>query len=953
MKFKFYQLAAGALLSFGLVASSCSSNSSTETADKPTVAKEDGYDSPSERYLLEIEKTKDPALGYVPVQRLLEAMRYTEEVKASPIARTAALNWTERGPSFDSVGPSNGNGRGAGAGVNLPGTITSGRIRAVLIDQSDPTGNTVFTGGIMGGLWKTTNFLSASPNWVNVNDYFANMGISWITQNPANPDIMYFSTGEPTSNADAVLGAGIWKSTDHGNTWAQLPSTTTFTRTFRLLCDNAGNVYAALRAGGLRRSSDGGNTWFQIAPSGFTTSSVTDIEMSSTGVLHASFGYFTGTSSVATYRRTTSPATVSTSAGWETPTGLPTVANRIEIATLGDFVYLTPTNTSNNVYGAYLSTDGGQNFRQKHVSTYTTSLSNTQGWYNISLDINPANPAEFIVGGLDAYRSVDSGASVTRLTRWVSSPPYVHADHHYVDWHQNGAESRILMATDGGLFLSQNNGVTFSDRNRNLNLKQFYSIAIHPTLPNYFLAGSQDNGVHQLKYEGLGPSVEVTGGDGAYVHINQLDGNIQYGSYVFGVYRRSTNGGATWNTASPYPDNGLFINPFDVDDATNTMYACYGSNIFMRWPNAHTATSSANTLITVSGLGTPTAFKVSPYTANRLFIGSSSGRVFKISNAGTVTNADVLSNTEDISPPTSAYINCVNVGSSENNLVAVATNYGVQNIWVSTNGGLQWTAQDGNLPDMPVRWAIFHPTNNDKMIIATETGVWITHDLNGAATQWVPSPGFPTVRTDMLRYRASDNLIAAGTHGRGVFTANILAVLPVRDINLQATLGNDGRSVLSWTAVDPTPAVRFHIEYSNDGRIFNEVGNVGNGVSQYRHSLPSKVGYYRIKAQEPNQAPVYSNTVVVKSSGNKPLLVQVLPNPVEASGSFIVSGAQTGNYTWEITDLSGRTVDKGQASLPAGGSKNHVMNVSRLTPGRYTIRVIQNTEKTTTSFLKK
>ena len=42
-----------------------------------------------------------------------------------------------------------------------------------------------------------------------------------------------------------------------------------------------------------------------------------------------------------------------------------------------------------------------------------------------------------------------------------------------------------------------------------------------------------------------------------------------------------------------------------------------------------------------------------------------------------------------------------------------------------------------------------------------------------AARYGLPSTTFPTVRTDMIKYRASDRTIAAGTHGRGIWTATI------------------------------------------------------------------------------------------------------------------------------------------------------------------------------------
>ncbi|HEV7780027.1 MAG TPA: hypothetical protein VGO58_02120, partial [Chitinophagaceae bacterium] len=166
------------------------------------------------------------------------------------------------------------------------------------------------------------------------------------------------------------------------------------------------------------------------------------------------------------------------------------------------------------------------------------------------------------------------------------------------------------------------------------------------------------------------------------------------------------------------------------------------------------------------------AVHASPYTAHRVFFGTSNGatsRLVRLDAANTPAPTSTI-----ITPAgSSGYLNCVVTGSDDQHLMACYSSYGVTNLWVSANGGTSWTACDGNLPDMPVRWALFHPDDNGKAYIATETGVWETDLLNGAATVWNANPGFPNVSTHMIKYRALDRTIAAGTHGRGVWTAQI------------------------------------------------------------------------------------------------------------------------------------------------------------------------------------
>ncbi|MDB5252476.1 MAG: hypothetical protein JWP27_1645 [Flaviaesturariibacter sp.] len=744
---------------------------------------DEGYDGPAQRDSLEYLKTVDPALNYVPYTRLYDAVNYTQNLKAQlPQARLQqVMAWQERGPIFDSLGPSNGNTR---AGVNY----TAGRIAAVFQDTlNDPSGNTALVGGIAGGIWRCTNFLSSIPNWQPVSDYMDNLAISSICQNPANPSVMYVSTGEATSNADAVYGKGIWKSTDAGLTWNLLPSSANIIRAFKIACDNAGNVYVAARTTGspavnlfgLVRSKDGGATWEDITPTaqgtGTATATCTDIEISNTGKLYASFGYL---GSVVKPYVTSDPANVTKTTGWVAGTGVrlsAVAAIRFEMAAVGNTVYGVTVNTAYNTDSCYKSTDGGLTWIKQNTATIPTGIGSSQGWYCQTLAVNPANPNELMCGGLDAYRSTNGGATWQRVTYWVTTAPYVHADHHFIQWTNSNGESRIIIGSDGGVFISRDNGVTFIDKNRNLAIKQFYGGAIHPDAGSpYLIAGAQDNGNHQLKYPGLGPSNEVVGGDGAYVHINQQNPQIQFGAYVYNQYRRSTDGGNTWSSINFSASTGLFINPFDYDDGQNILYGCFGANTMLRWANANTTNGAVSFPVTLLNGAVASAVKMSPNTANRLFLGSSGGRVLQVDNANATP---VITNiTGNIA---GGYVNCVNTGTNDQNLVAVMTNYGVNNVWVTNDGGANWSAIDGNLPDMPVRWALFEPGRNDRLILATEAGIYTTDLVNGASTVWMPNTTFPTVRTDMLKMRTSDSTVVAATHGRGLFTAKIGAtVLP-------------------------------------------------------------------------------------------------------------------------------------------------------------------------------
>ena len=738
----------------------------------------DNEDGIAEAQKLEFELTKDISLGYIPKYRLVNAfedlMVQRHRITNSP-NNISALTWTERGPDSDIPGPSNGNTR-AGNG------LASGRMRAIWVDLSDATNHTVWVGAVDGGIWKTTDITASPATWTPVNDFFANLSIGSICQDPTGTkSTMYFGTGEKAINADAVRGGGIWKSIDHGVTWNLLPGTTSFWNVSKIVCDAAGIVYVATQSNGkgIQRSADGGTTWTNITPTGLNTA-VTEMKLSSTGRMHIVCGYNNGyfSANPAGYRFTDNPSTVTAGTWTSATTVFPNVQYNCEMAVSGTSLYVLASNSSFQTPAIYKSIDGGDTWVATLTSPPATSgtndLSSGQAWYNMALAVDPANDQNVVAGGLNCYRTTNGGDTWTQISTWFGPGlSYIHADQQTAVWNGN----QVLIGSDGGIFYSANSGATFTDRNAGLRIKQFYSCAMHPSNVNYFLAGAQDNGVHQFSNAGLGSTIEVTGGDGAFVQIDQDEPQYQFGSYVYNTYRRSTNGGATWNPVDYSNSIGQFINPSDYDNVIKKMYAGGAANKYIRWEDPQTG--STFTPITIAAFaGVVRHISISPYTSNRVFFGTSSGKIVRVDNANSVTPAGL-----DVTGPgmPGSNVSSIAIGINDNNLIATFSNYGAtKHIWVSTSGGGAggWTNITGNFPDIPVRWAIFYPEDSTKAIIATEMGVYETANINGASTVWTQDPTFPIVRTDMLKYRKSDGTVAAATHGRGLWTAIIPLTIP-------------------------------------------------------------------------------------------------------------------------------------------------------------------------------
>ncbi|MBL0201533.1 MAG: PKD domain-containing protein [Chitinophagaceae bacterium] len=711
-------------------------------------------DGPRETRERDIRMMKDPALGYVPTERLLKAKQYRDQLWQSQ--NNAALP----GVSWKPLGPKN----------------QGGRTRALLIDANDATGNTIWAGSVGGGLWKTTDITAAEPAWAPVDDLFANLAISSIAQDPSNTQIMYFCTGEEGYfNGDAIRGQGVWKTVNGGTTWAQLAATNgaNFNACQKIVVNSTGVIMVATSTG-LRRSINGGTTWTKVLGTalgiiGAVSNLCYDVDIAANGDVYATL-YGT------VHKSTNAGAT------WAAAQTLGITASRIELACApGDANYVYALVENGNVVNGILRTiDGGTNWTSRtepddaDPGIPNADFSRSQAWYDLTIAVDPNNRDVLMVGGVDLFKSTDGAGTWTQIAHWYGGFgfPYVHADQHNIVY-KPGSSSIAYFTNDGGVYRTANANVaapTIADKGTNYVTAQFYSCAIHPTaLTSYFLAGAQDNGSHQFTQGVVQNTTEVTGGDGAFCHIDQDQPQYQFTSYVLNDFYRSTNSGATWTNV--VTSGGDFISPTDYDDLNNRMYMNDVAGGYRRWDDPQTGSTFAGISVVAFGGGNVSAVKVSPNTANRVFFGLDNGRVVRVDNAHTATPTST-----NISTGLPAgYVTCIEVETgNDNHLLVTFSNYGVNSVWESINGGTSWTSVEGNLPDMPVRWALFYPNNNDQVIIATELGVWSTDNLNGGATVWGASnSGLANVRVDMLQVRTSDKLVVAATHGRGLFTSDI------------------------------------------------------------------------------------------------------------------------------------------------------------------------------------
>ncbi len=766
-----------------------------------------------------------------------------------------------------------------------PGNI-GGRIRSILVRPSNP--NEILIGAVSGGIWKSTD---GGNSWTPKTDNSNPIAISCMTN---NGDTVYAGTGEGWFNLDAVYGGGIYKSTDFGNTWTLLPSTTTgvaiwnFRNTMKISIDQNNNIYAATFAynfkdnvgkyfinGGLYKSSDGGNSWTKISPLSASSDYYTPcdvIAINSSDILLATRS--SGTNSGGIYQSTDGGAS------WNQVTSsLPTSGvDRIALTqdpSNPNTVYAVVSSTDHTasgdagLKGIYKSTDGGTTWAalskpQKISSTSNLSYLGSQGWYGNVIGIDPNNSKNIYVGGVDMMKSTDGGSTWAQLTFWDSffGGPVIHADHHAITF-VPGKSGLVYCGDDGGIQKSTDGGKTWTSLNNGLEITQFYSGAVFPSGSIYY-GGAQDNG--HLLYNGTGKYwKQVVGGDGGYAAIDQTNSNIAYEEYIYLQISKTINGVDWFSATTGLTDAGnanaaLFIAPFSLDPENSNVMIAGSNRVWIstdgdnHWPDSSAVLDTAfGNLSAVTIVNSS-----SPFLA---FAGSENGMIFKSNISGN-------NNTwTSITPPNNngAYVRRIVVDlNNKQNIYACYSGYNddgqspSRHIFFSSDQGSTWTDISGDLPDVPVHTLVIDPSNSQILYIGTETGVYQTtnHGVNWVNVSGNGMPSF--VPVDELVLQKQTGQLYAFTHGRSVF----VTAIPTSVVEKNNLPQNYSLSQNYPNPFNPTTTIEYSLPqrsqvilklYDVAGRevktLVNQEQNSGNHSAVLNASnLASGVYFYRITA---------------------------------------------------------------------------------------------------------
>ncbi|WP_421751703.1 T9SS type A sorting domain-containing protein [Croceimicrobium sp.] len=809
-------------------------------ADRPDLAEQQNF-----------IMTMDPALGYPTPERLLAAKSKLEQARLSFLQKTALdssnlpdLLWEERGP-YD----------------------VGGRTRALMYDPNDSSHKKVWAGAVSGGLWYTTDISDPTNPWVPVDDFWQSLGVSCMAYDPTNPQIFYVGTGEGLGELSSTRGQGVWKTSDGGQSWNQLSSSIDFdaVRDIAVRNENGNGVlYVGVRdasyngfeptAGnheGLYRSIDGGQTFNQVmdtVPGTLYNYAVADIEIGPDNRI-----WIGTTNSISTNGSRGGGAILYSDDGLNFFRARNTNGNRVEVAVAPSnaaFIYALIENNG-IIHQMLRSTDSGSSWQAMNrpddddPGIPSHDFTRGQAWYDLIAQVDPNDEATLLVGGINIFRSTDTGTSWTQLSQWYGGTayPYLHADQHQIVF-KPGSSDEALFGNDGGVARStslQSPNPAFSTQNAGYNVTQFYAGDLSPYAgSNQMIAGAQDNGTQRFSQSGFGTTNRATGGDGAYCFIDQISPNFWMSSYVYNNYYRSFNSGNSFGQSFINNGDGRFINPADYDPNLNILYACKNSYQFYRYSNVNSQVNEE--VVRLTGLRDRIShIRVSPFIddTTTIWVASGVGIIFRVDSAD-VDDHEIFTEITGSNFP-AGYISCIEVGESEKELIATFSNYGIPSVFYTEDGGQNWMNKEGDLPDMPVRWCLINPRDKQNVILATELGIWETRNFLDSMPNWNPANnGLANVRVDMLKMRKSDYTIMATTHGRGVYTAQFKGGLSIAE----NALTNEEKG---WS-IYPNPSNnQFQIDFEAEGIWELELFNLqGQRILQDRWSEKNPDRIYNI-----------------------------------------------------------------------------------------------------------
>jgi len=690
--------------------------------------------------------------GYIPTSKqLYDSWKNNQTGKAI----NPTSDWTSVGPFSSGT-----------LAIGQPGT---GRVNAISVDPNDQ--NIWYAGAPAGGLWKS---IDAGSTWTTLFDDFPQIGVSGIAIDKNDSNIVYIATGD--DDAADSYSIGVYKSLDGGATWNETGLNTSNTDYSWVMNEitidpaNSDIIWVGTNKG-LMKSVDGGDNWVTKR-----NGNIKDFKLkpgdSNTVYAVSSGAYYRSDDGGDSFPQVTNI--------------LPTTSGRRVLGVSPanpEVLYILCANVQQQGYsfqGFYKSTDSGETFTR--TLNNTDILERNQAWYDLALEVSPTDENEVYTGAINIWKSTNGGDSFNRLNNNDTdvTPAYTHVDIHTLKFYNN----KLFAGTDGGLYVSEDNGITFTDKTRGMAITQFYRISIGKNNAARIAGGTQDNS--GFVYNNQSWNI-YSSADGMDYEIDPTNDNIIYGFAQNGIVLFiTTNTGQNLGGVSPPRDDngdqisGNWVTPLaissegDVYAGFDAVYKLSGSS----WEKVSSTIGSGN----IDDLEVDPNDPMTIYVVQDNFL-------YRSQNGG-ATFIPLKGFDADISD--------ITINSNDSSIVYLTTSAlfsdSLPNFGSSNERGIYKVTIDGNtateenitynIPTDLAFLSIVHQgrDTNNPIFVGTSGGVY---RLDDTLTEWEDYfTNLPNTGISDLEISIDDEVIVASTYGRGVWQSPIDIQVPDDDVKL-------------------------------------------------------------------------------------------------------------------------------------------------------------------------
>lgn len=710
-----------------------------------------------------------------------------------------------------------------------------------------------WAGSASGGLWHTEDF-GETWNWAN--EDMPHLACGDLAFHPTNAMVLWLATGDPQISSFPRLGGGVFKSVDGGQTWLPdgLDSLGIVSRLVTLPIDGEPWLFAGTMGNPAIPGSNRGlfcrplqgeaSDWTQVLlPS--DSAGVTDV----VGIETTNLG---GVILAAAWQRTrTSTHSVVTGGdcrihrsldGGETWSVLPNpwgegARGRIGFTVHEETVWALVVGENHQLDNIYKTEDGGETWNA--VIPEGAAPENALGgfgWYFSKIRVNPFNPNDLTILGVELHNSLDGG-----LTWNLMNPDWwtyeVHADKHDLDW-INANEA--IIATDGGAYRTTNHGDTWEDI-ESLPNSQFYRVTWNPHNPGKYTAGAQDNGTTTGSFEAMDEWTRDLGGDGFTAAFHPTNEALRYAEYQYGNMRFSPTLAdeepqwQSWMNGIPDDARVWWDAPYMLHPANPDQAWCGAQQAYKMQDAPYGIWSPASSDLTANmepGLQwrTITALAGSPIDEDVVAAGTSDGRVWWTANGGAFW--------QELSEglPGQFVTDLVFHPQFPDTLICTVSGY--RNAAYTPHifkrslnaGNAGWISAAGNLPHHPINHV--EVLRDSVWAVASDAGVYWT---TNSGTHWEPVGNLPPIPVYDLAVDTLNDRLVAGTFAQSVWSFPLDSLLPEEAFNPP----NDVTALTSERAewrVIPNPASKSIRLQGPDGKNPRSI-DVRNARGQLIHHV--------------------------------------------------------------------------------------------------------------------